>query len=139
MARGYLGRPGPDRRALRARSRSPASRARACTAPATSARRLPDGELEFLGRLDDQVKIRGFRIEPGEIEAVLARIPAVREAAVVVARGRAGGRPAAGRLRRAARGRGAAGRARAARAASRERLPDYMVPAAFVALLDACR
>ena len=48
------------------------------------ARYLPNGNIEFLGRMDDQVKIRGFRIEPGEIEAVLARHPAVREAAAVV-------------------------------------------------------
>ena len=46
-------------------------------------RRLPSGELEYLGRLDHQVKIRGHRVELGEIEAVLARHPAVREAAVL--------------------------------------------------------
>ena len=47
------------------------------------ARRLPDGTLDFLGRIDHQVKIRGFRIELDEIETVLAAHPAVRAAAVV--------------------------------------------------------
>ncbi|HEX3131502.1 MAG TPA: amino acid adenylation domain-containing protein, partial [Thermoanaerobaculia bacterium] len=52
------------------------------------ARWLPDGEVEYLGRIDHQVKIRGFRIELGEIEAALARHPGVREA-VVLARDQA--------------------------------------------------
>jgi amino acid adenylation domain-containing protein len=46
-------------------------------------RSRPDGNLEFLGRLDTQVKLRGFRVEPGEVEAVLAKHPAVRESVVV--------------------------------------------------------
>jgi amino acid adenylation domain-containing protein len=47
------------------------------------ARYLPDGNIEYLGRLDDQVKIHGFRIEPGEVEAALATHPAVAETAVI--------------------------------------------------------
>jgi len=50
-------------------------------------RYLPDGTIEFLGRLDQQVKLRGFRIEPGEIEVVLGHHPAVREALVLVNEG----------------------------------------------------
>jgi amino acid adenylation domain-containing protein len=48
------------------------------------ARYLPDGHIEFLGRLDHQVKMRGFRIELGEIETVLCQNPAVRETVVMV-------------------------------------------------------
>lgn len=54
------------------------------------ARRLPDGDLEFLGRADQQVKLRGQRIELGEIEAVLRKQPAIREAVVTVWPSRAG-------------------------------------------------
>jgi len=47
------------------------------------ARYLPDGNIEFLGRIDHQVKVRGFRIEPGEIEAILAEHPQIKEAVVL--------------------------------------------------------
>ncbi|WP_237747838.1 non-ribosomal peptide synthetase [Planktothrix mougeotii] len=47
------------------------------------ARYLPDGKIEYLGRIDNQVKVRGFRIELGEIEAVLGQHPLVQEAVVI--------------------------------------------------------
>ena len=46
-------------------------------------RYLPDGNLEFVGRIDNQVKVRGFRIELGEIENILVRHPGIRQAAVL--------------------------------------------------------
>lgn len=54
------------------------------------ARYLPDGNIEFLGRVDDQVKIRGFRIEPREIEAALEQYPGVMQVAVVAAEDESG-------------------------------------------------
>src|SRR5262249_46798412 len=48
------------------------------------ARYLPNGDIQFLGRIDEQVKIRGFRIELGEIEATLRSHPAIRECALTV-------------------------------------------------------
>jgi acyl carrier protein len=95
-------------------------------------RYLADGNLEFLGRLDGQVKVRGFRIELGEIEAVLEQHPGVREAAVVA-------REEAGETRLAAYvalQRGSTAGAADLRACLKERLPAYMLPAAFV-VLDA--
>jgi acyl-CoA synthetase (AMP-forming)/AMP-acid ligase II/aryl carrier-like protein len=92
------------------------------------ARYLPDGNLEFLGRLDHQVKIRGFRIELGEIETALATLPGVREAAVVV---RTGAGPGDRRLVAYVAGDAPA---ETLRRSLRDRLPDYMVPAAFVTL-----
>jgi amino acid adenylation domain-containing protein len=95
-------------------------------------RRRPDGVIEFLGRLDQQVKLRGFRIEPQEVEAVLLRHPAVRQAAVVV-EGVDEDRHLVAYV--ATGGPGAPGEA-GLRAHARALLPDFMVPAAFV-LLDA--
>ena len=51
------------------------------------ARYLPDGNIEFMGRLDNQVKIRGFRIEPGEIETILRQHPVVRDSIVITVTG----------------------------------------------------
>ncbi len=97
------------------------------------ARRLPDGALEYLGRIDHQVKVRGFRIELGEIEAALTACPGVREAVVVAREDVAGDRRLVAYL--VPNGEGGEGfTAGALRAALQETLPDYMVPATFVTL-----
>ena len=128
VARGYLGRPGltaerfvpdpfapePDARMYRTGDR---------------VRWRADGTLAFLGRLDGQVKLRGYRIELGEVESELLRHPAVRAAAAVLREDDPGDARLAGYV--VPRG-GADVSAAELRAHLRERLPEYMVPSAFV-------
>jgi thioesterase domain-containing protein/acyl carrier protein len=95
------------------------------------ARYLPDGDIEFLGRIDHQVKVRGFRVEMGEIEAALAQHPAVRDAVIKPFRDDGGNVSLAAYVVRKA----------PVEPADlgkhlRQGLPEYMVPAAFV-FLDA--
>ncbi|HEX5720291.1 MAG TPA: amino acid adenylation domain-containing protein, partial [Thermoanaerobaculia bacterium] len=131
VSRGYLGRPdltaerfipdpfGPERGARLYRT-------------GDLVRRTTDGGLEFVGRADDQIKLRGFRIELGEVEATLAGHPQVRAVAVMLREDEPDKKrivtyvvPVSGALR-----------AQELKEFLQERLPDPMVPSAFV-FLDA--
>jgi amino acid adenylation domain-containing protein len=91
---------------------------------------LPDGNLEFIGRIDDQVKIRGFRIELREIEAQLASHDNVKEVVVVVLDSEAGDKQLVAYVTL----KNEWANADAMRAYLENKLPEYMVPSAFVIL-----
>lgn len=92
---------------------------------------LPDGTIEFLGRLDQQVKIRGFRIEPGEVETALLRNETVSEAVVLARPDRGGNKVLVAYVVPEPGEPVSTTELRSFLAAS---LPDYMVPSAFVIL-----
>jgi amino acid adenylation domain-containing protein/non-ribosomal peptide synthase protein (TIGR01720 family) len=131
VARGYLNRPAlsaerflPDPFSSRPGARLYRTGDRA--------RRLPSGELEYLGRVDQQLKIRGFRIEPGEIEAALGQHPALRGAVVVAREDRPGEKRLVAYLVASSAEAPTVG---ALRSFLQDKLPEPMIPSAFV-LLD---
>ena len=93
-------------------------------------RYLPDGNLDFQGRIDYQVKVRGFRIELGEIEAVLRQVEAIADAVVIVREDRPGVKRIVAYLVNDT------GEAKVSELRSylEQRLPEYMIPSAFVSL-----
>src|SRR5437868_3548537 len=130
LARGYLNRPELSVEKFIAHPWSSQSDARLYKT-GDLARYRGDGSIEFLGRLDHQVKIRGFRSELEEIEAVLIRHPQVREAVVVARDDRAGEKRLVGYLVAEPE---ESFNITSLRRYLEEKLPAYMVPAAFISL-----
>ncbi|WP_172844444.1 non-ribosomal peptide synthetase [Tumebacillus algifaecis] len=93
-------------------------------------RYLPDGSLEFMGRIDHQVKVRGFRIELGEIESVLGQHEGVKETVVIVREDEPGDK----RITAYVVAQQEAITVADLRSLAKEKLPEYMVPSAFVVL-----
>jgi len=123
VGRGYRGRPDLTAKAF---VPSPFAIGARLYKTGDLARYLPDGTIEFLGRLDHQIKIRGFRIELGEVESALREFPGVREAVVVAREDRPGHKQLVAYVAREQQG--------DLGAHLRERLPEYMVPSAIVEL-----
>ncbi len=93
------------------------------------ARRRPDGQIDFLGRIDDQIKIRGYRIEPNEIVGALNQHPAIRESLILARENASGDKSLVAYV---VVGTEPPPTHTAVRDFLRARLPEYMLPAAFV-------
>ena len=132
LARGYLNRPELTAQKFIPNpfSNEPGSR---LYSTGDLARYLPDGNIEFLGRMDHQVKLHGLRIELGEIEVVLDRYHRVKETVVIAREDVPGDKYLAAYV---VPKRGQSPTGSDLRKFLKEKLPDYMVPSAFV-LMDA--
>ncbi|MFQ5615529.1 MAG: amino acid adenylation domain-containing protein, partial [Anaerolineales bacterium] len=128
VTRGYLNRPGltADRFIPDPFGSQPGAR---LYKTGDIARYLPDGSIEFLGRMDDQVKIRGYRIELGEIEVILGQYPAVQEVAVIAREDTPGEKRLVAYVTPNP---GQELTVRALRDYLSKKLPDYMVPSAYI-------
>ncbi len=130
VGRGYWGRPELTAERFVPDPFAPAGGARLYRT-GDAGRHREDGSVECLGRLDNQVKIRGFRVELGEIESRLREHPAVREAAVTLSGSANGEKRLVGYVVRRSESQSDTSELRAW---LRDRLPEYMVPAAFMEL-----
>jgi amino acid adenylation domain-containing protein len=130
LARGYLGRPGMTAERFVPDSFGSLPGARLYRT-GDVARYLPDGTLEYRGRVDHQVKIRGYRVEPREVEAVLEQLVWVKDAVVVAREDEPGSKRLIAYVVLRA---GKEAAARELHAAMKVKLPSYMLPAAFVFL-----
>lgn len=129
VARGYLNRPGLTAERFVADPFGAAGQRMYRSGDV--ARRLPDGVIEFLGRVDDQVKLRGFRIEPAGVEAVLTQHPDVAHSCVLLREDREGERRLVGYVVAAP---SAEPDPEGLRRYLAGALPDYLVPAALLVL-----
>lgn len=130
VARGYLNRPELTAQRFIADPLAPANGARLYRT-GDLARRLENGDIEYLGRIDDQVKIRGFRVELGEIEASIAKHPAIQEVVVIAREDNPGDKRLVAYIVAT---NAPDGLVEELREHLRACLPEYMVPAHFVGL-----
>ncbi|WP_311999809.1 non-ribosomal peptide synthetase, partial [Bacillus subtilis] len=124
IARGYLGRPDLTKEKFVPHPFAPGDR---LYRTGDLARWLPDGTIEYVGRIDDQVKVRGYRMELGEIESALRQIDGVKEAAVLARTAQTGSKELFGYISVKA-----GTNAEQVRSLLARSLPNYMIPAYII-------